>query len=156
CLDRMPLRNPVLPSLPVRALVSLVISFAALLMLARTLGPAPVLYYSVWHSTLEIRAIAISALVCAVAWTAHRAGPHAPFVVLACGFLGMLLFDLGHVLSYPGMPDYFTSNSIEKAINFWLVARYVGAVAMLAIVLSSAGLGRQVQVASRRYRYGML
>jgi len=150
------LHNAVLPSLPVRALTALLISFAALLALAWVLGPAPVAYYSIWHSGLEILAITISALVFAAAWTAHRVRPQKSLVILSCGFLALLLFDLSHVLSSPGMPDYFTPNSIGKAINFWLAARYAGALAMLAIVLSGTGSGGQLLPASCGYRYGAL
>lgn len=152
----MSLQVPVFNGPSARALVLLLLSFVALLALFWRVGSQPVPHHLAWHNVLEILGIAISALVFAVAWTAHRVRPQKPFVILSCGFLGMLLFDLGHVLSYPGMPDYFTSNSLGKAVNFWLVARYTGAVAMLAIVLFGAGLGRPPQIVSRRYRYGML
>src|SRR5690606_14755165 len=89
---------------------------------------------------------------------AYRVRPHKHLVALSCGFLGVALLDLGHVLSYPGMPAYFTPNSLEKAINFWLLARYVGALAaLLAIFLAfGAASDRLPQRTSRTYRYGML
>lgn len=35
------------------------------------------------------------------------------------------------MLSYAGMPDYVTANSVAKGINFWLPARYLVAVSLL-------------------------
>lgn len=52
-------------------------------------------------------------------------------------FLGLAFFiigliDLYHILSYPFMPDFITSNSLEKSQLFWGVARIVTAVLFLA------------------------
>lgn len=152
----MSLHVPVLDELPVRALVLLMISFAASLTLSWGMGPEPVAHHLVWHNVLEILSIVISGLVFAVAWTAYRVRPQKPLVILACGFLGMALLDMGHVLSYPGMPSFFTPSSVDKAIHFWLLARYAGALAMLAIVLRDPGSDSLRQPASGRYRYGML
>ena len=45
--------------------------------------------------------------------------------------LGVALLDFSHMLSYAGMPDYVTANSVAKGINFWLPARYLVAVSLL-------------------------
>ena len=52
-----------------------------------------------------------------------------------CAFFVVGLLDFAHTLSYPGMPDFVTPGSIEKGIYFWLVARYVAAIALLAVAL---------------------
>ncbi|MEW6500237.1 MAG: MASE3 domain-containing protein, partial [Thermodesulfobacteriota bacterium] len=41
------------------------------------------------------------------------------------------LIDLAHTLSFNGMPDFVTPASVEKAINFWLAARSIFALAIL-------------------------
>jgi len=89
-------------------------------------------HYPVLHTLVEIPAIVIAAMVFGIGWNAYD--ENRPFVlpILACGFLTVGLLDLAHVLSFPGMPDFVTPNHPEKAINFWLAARYLAAVAFLA------------------------
>jgi diguanylate cyclase (GGDEF)-like protein/PAS domain S-box-containing protein len=87
------------------------------------------------HTVLETFAIVISMLVFAVGWSSYRAGRSISPVFLACIFLGVGLIDLMHVLSYPGMPDFISPNNPDKTINFWLAARLLNALGLLALVL---------------------
>jgi len=48
------------------------------------------------------------------------------------------MLDFSHALSYVGMPDLVTPSSPQKAINFWLSARLLAAVGLLAVVLLPA------------------
>ncbi len=107
----------------------------ALWLLARFADLPPIPYFLVWHNALEISAVVISALVFAAGWHSHSLNPDRRVLVVACGFLGVGLLDFAHAMSYPGMPDYFTPNSLEKTINFWLVARYLAALTLLAVVV---------------------
>ena len=97
-------------------------------------------HFLVWHNVLEITAVVVSVLIFAVGWNTHALRPNGTVLLLACGFLGVGLLDFSHTLSYPGMPDYLTANSVEKGINFWLAARYLAALTLLAAVaLPEAG-----------------
>ncbi|WP_374255383.1 putative bifunctional diguanylate cyclase/phosphodiesterase [Aquabacterium sp.] len=87
------------------------------------------------HTFTEFAAIVAALLVFFVAWHAHNGLLPANVAKLACGFLAVGLIDVGHVLSYSGMPDFVTPSGIEKAIHFWLVARYVGAATLLCVAL---------------------
>ena len=88
------------------------------------------------HTIFESFAILVSIMIFAVAYTAHdgdqRTGNS---VILACGFLAVGLLDFAHTLSYRGMPDLITPSSEQKAIVFWLAARYVASLTLLAAVL---------------------
>jgi diguanylate cyclase (GGDEF)-like protein/PAS domain S-box-containing protein len=88
-------------------------------------------HYLLLHEGVETLSIVVSALIFAVGWKAHSINPQRNVFILACGFLGVAMLDYSHMLSYDGMPDYVTPNSVAKAINFWLPARYVGAAALL-------------------------
>ncbi len=149
-------QDPVPNGMPGRTVAILLSSFVALLALAYVLDPISVTHHLVWHNVLETLSLVISGLVFAVAWTAYRVQPQKPFVILACGFLAMAMLDMGHVLSYPGMPAFITPNSLDKAVLFWLAARYAGALAMLAMVLRDPGPDGRTQPACASYRYGML
>ncbi|SDD13905.1 bifunctional diguanylate cyclase/phosphodiesterase [Aquimonas voraii] len=83
------------------------------------------------HSALEISAIAIAAMVFGVSWAAQRFRANARATLLGACFLGVALLDLGHVLSYDGMPDLITPNNPEKGIAFWLAARALAALGLL-------------------------
>jgi len=91
--------------------------------------------YLTLHTVLETLSIVVSALVFAVGWKAHAMNPQRNLFILACGFLGVCILDFSHMQSYAGMPDYFTPSSPEKAIDFWLAARYLGALSLLLAVL---------------------
>ncbi|MCE1193001.1 MAG: EAL domain-containing protein [Acidovorax sp.] len=88
-------------------------------------------HYLMLHQGLEMLSIVVSALVAAVGWKAHSINPQRNVFIVACGFLGVALLDYSHMLSYAGMPDYVTPNSVAKAIDFWLPARYMGALSLL-------------------------
>jgi diguanylate cyclase (GGDEF)-like protein len=76
------------------------------------------------HTIFECAAIVVCLLVFAVAWHAFRPQHASNVAVLACGFLAVAILDFGHALSYEGMPDFVTPASPDKAIAFWLCARF--------------------------------
>jgi|GEM_PF-641587 len=92
-------------------------------------------HYPVLHTLVEIPAIVIAAMVFGIGWNAYDENRPLALPILACGFLTVGLLDLMHVLSYQGMPDFVTPNNPEKAINFWLAARYAAAIALAAAAL---------------------
>lgn len=83
------------------------------------------------HTTMEILAIAVAAMVFGVSWATHRFRPNGRALVLGVGFLGVALLDLSHTLSYKGMPDLITPSGPEKAINFWLAARIFAGIVLI-------------------------
>lgn len=85
------------------------------------------------HTTLEVLAIVISALVFFTGWVVYQKEGSGNLMLLACCFLGVAILDLMHTLSYAGMPDWITVSSPEKAINFWLMARGFAVVAMSSV-----------------------
>ena len=97
----------------------------------------------------------MSALVFAVGWKAHSLNPQRNVLILACGFLGVGIVDFSHMLSFDGMPDYITPNSLSKAINFWLPARYLGALTLLWAVAMHWRAPGDVATPSPR-RFGVL
>ena len=87
------------------------------------------------HMALETLAIVVGALVFAVGWNTPRHASSRNALLLACAFLGVAILDFSHTLSYEGMPDFVTAGSANKAIHFWLVARALAALALLAVAL---------------------
>jgi len=87
------------------------------------------------HTVMESFSFVVSVLVFAVSWHAYSRERAGNLMILACGFLAVALLDFGHTLSYRGMPDFVTPSSPQKAIIFWLAARYVAALTLLTIAL---------------------
>ena len=87
------------------------------------------------HIALETLAIVVGGLVFAVGWNTPRPEGSRNIVLLACTFLGVALLDLAHTLSFAGMPDFVTPAGTEKGIDFWLAARSLAALALLAVAI---------------------
>jgi len=77
----------------------------------------------------------VAALIFLAGWHAAR---HrliaAPLAAISCAFLAVALLDVMHALSYQGMPDFFTENTPAKTIYFWLAARLVATLGLLAAI----------------------
>ncbi|MDD2701227.1 MAG: MASE3 domain-containing protein [Sideroxydans sp.] len=91
-------------------------------------------YQSV-HLPVETVSLVISMLVFGVAWNAYSKDRASNLIILACASLAVGLIDFAHMLSFAGMPDWVTPADPEKAINFWLAARLLFALALLSVAL---------------------
>lgn len=89
------------------------------------------------HMLLETLAISVAAMLFATVWSTRKESLPCNLSLVAIGMLGVGILDFSHMLSYRGMPDFFTPSGEEKAINFWLAARLLGALMLLALAFSS-------------------
>ncbi len=87
------------------------------------------------HAFLEVVAVVIAAMVFTVGWHTYQGRADYRTIAVACLFLGVAVLDFSHLLSYQGMPDFVSPSGPEKAIDFWLAARSLAALALLAAVL---------------------
>lgn len=87
------------------------------------------------HSFIETFAIVVAMLVFGIGWNAYSVERPIGIVLLSCAFLAVGLLDFAHMLSYAGMPDFVTPSGPQKAIDFWLAARFLAAVALLSAAL---------------------
>jgi len=87
------------------------------------------------HSFMETFAIVVAVLVFGIGWNAYSVERPINVVLLSCAFLAVGLLDFAHMLSYAGMPDFVTVSGTQKAIDFWLAARFLAALALLSVAL---------------------
>ena len=87
------------------------------------------------HNLLELFSIVVSCMVFGLAWSLRWQANNSHRMLLGAGLLAVALIDVAHMLSYAGMPDFVTPSSPEKAINFWLAARYIAAAVLLQVAL---------------------
>ncbi len=108
--------------------------------------------FPVWmHTVAELVAVAVALMVFAVCWHTGASARSGNVLAIGCGLLAVGLVDLAHLLSYKGMPDFVTEAHPEKAINFWLVARYLAAATLLAVAWRDLP-----PLQGRRQRLGLL
>ena len=103
------------------------------------------------HTAMETLAIVIAMLTFGIAWNAHADARPGNVMIIAMALFGTALLDFGHTLSYLGMPEFVTPSAPQKAIVFWLAARYLVAFGLVATVLRASAVPL-----SNRVRYGLL
>ena len=103
------------------------------------------------HTAMETAAIVVAMLVFGIAWNAYSDERPGNVVLIGTVLLGTAILDFGHMLGYRGMPDFVTPSSPQKAIVFWIGARYLVAAGLLIIALRPW----QPMLGSRS-RYGLL
>ena len=91
--------------------------------------------YPALHMASEVLAVTVAVMVFAVGWNANaqKISPNIQF--LACAFLGVALLDFAHMASFPYMPEFFRPSYPGKAIDFWLAARSLAAIALLVTAI---------------------
>jgi PAS domain S-box-containing protein len=120
----------------VGVIVALLVSGVALVSALPVLpGMNGIANYLPLHMLLETFAVVVAMLIFAVGWHAQSRNLPGNIVLLACAFFGVGLLDFAHMLSYAGMPDFVTPSNVEKGIDFWLAARSLAALALLAVVV---------------------
>lgn len=87
------------------------------------------------HTAMETAAIIVAMLVFGIAWNAYANDRPGNVVLIGTVLLGTALLDFGHMCSYRGMPDFITPSSPQKAITFWIGARYLVASGLLITAL---------------------
>src|SRR5574343_736494 len=124
--------------------IAICVLFTTLLVFGRLLPSAHFFanptHYLPLHTMLEFVAMAVSSMVFALGWNLRRQQPNSHAVLLGCAALCVALIDLGHTLSYKGMPDLLTPSGAEKAINFWLAGRLVAALSLVVVAYRQARL----------------
>lgn len=91
--------------------------------------------YTVLHTVLEFTSMAISLMIVALAWNLRHLEVNSQIMVIGWASFGVLIVDLAHTLSFPGMPEFGTPSSAQKAITFWLAGRIIAVVGFLVLAI---------------------
>ena len=84
-----------------------------------------------FHTMAERFAVMISFVMFAFIWATHDYTRNNFLLFLACGYFWIGTLDLVHVLVYERM-DLFTEANANLSVQFWISARYLGALLLLA------------------------
>lgn len=123
---------------PPSLILALTVTGSALPLLLIELFPAhfywvmDITSYLVFHNIAEFFSVMVSLSIFGVGWFAYDQSRDYHALILSTVFLVIGLVDSMHTLSYLGMPDFFTANSVDKAARFWILVRIFSAVVFLA------------------------
>ena len=122
--------------IPSTVRLSILTALLAVFMAWLALGHAALLpwdsrWYLTAHTAMEVFSVVVALLVFSTGW--HGIGRDMPIRValLSPAALAIGLLDIGHLLTVPGMPGLAGPFPVARGIDFWLLARAVGAVALL-------------------------
>lgn len=90
--------------------------------------------FIILHSVSEAVSIVIAFMCFGITFHSHRMSRNTQNLFLGIAFLSIGIIDIFHTLSYNGMPDFITPNTVNKATQLWITARLIGAAAFFAAV----------------------
>lgn len=108
-------------------------------------------HYPMVHAALELLCVLIALLIFCALWNIRDPARPGVSRLLGAAFLGVGVLDFLHLMSFPGMPDFFTPNTPHKAIILWLAARLLQSAGLLLYAVNPRWLGE-----SRAWRLGAL
>ena len=95
------------------------------------------------HNVAELLSIIVSFGVFTVGWYGYRQNSNRQGLVIGLVFLAVGLIDLLHMLSYEGMPNFLSENTVSKASTFWIAARLTSAIGLLFAAFTAPGSTRR-------------
>ena len=114
--------------------VLLVTLLAWLMPLAHWLVPFSV--FLPLHALVEIIAVVVAFMIFAVGWSAWRRDGRCDALILALSFLGVGLLDISHLLTFEGMMPVAGIDGVQVTLQYWLAARLLGGLGLLAMLLA--------------------
>lgn len=97
----------------------------------------PVNLYLTIHTLAEFISVVVSLAVALIAWYSYQQEKGSEEFFICLTFVAVGLIDFAHTMSYKGMPDFFTPNSVNKASTYWITARLVQACGFLVVVFAN-------------------
>ncbi|WP_051273587.1 HD domain-containing phosphohydrolase [Desulfotruncus alcoholivorax] len=108
--------------------------------------------YVIFYIIIEFLSIVMSFTIALTLWYTYEYS-QGYLQILGSSFLAIGLLKLFHVLSFPGMPQFLTDSSNQKAVWFMVFTRLLGAGALL---LSSLVANTNYKIKfTRRFSFGV-
>lgn len=87
----------------------------------------PTFFYLTVHTILEFSSIVVSFSVFIIAWYGNKQAHNKQNTIICLTFLMVVILDFAHTLSYNGMPNFLSPNSVNKASTYWILSRFISA-----------------------------
>ena len=108
--------------------------------------------YRLIYDLIELSSVALTTAIFLIGWNTRNLVRNQFFMILTIGFFAAGLVDLMQILTYKGT-SIAAAASADVAIQLWLIARILGALAFLCAILS---LGREDYFNARVWLLGFL
>ena len=86
------------------------------------------------HTVLELLAVIFAAMIFTMGWYAYTPSRAMNVILIACAFLAVAILDFSHLMTFGGMPDNINQLAPANSVAFWLAARLIAAVGLLAAI----------------------
>ncbi len=90
--------------------------------------------YLTLHTSAEMIAVFVSFAIFSIGVISLKKEMPWSLIIISSGFLAAGLIDFFHTLSFPTLPVFITENTTTKAIDTWLIARYIVALTFVFAV----------------------
>jgi len=111
----------------------------------------PVPVYLTLHTIIEFVGVVVGTAVFIVAWYNFQHTRSLRELIICLTFLTVGIISFAHALSYNGMPDFFTRNSVNKASTYWIFGRLTRALGIAAAVFAKPIVLKRVRLEALRY-----
>lgn len=90
-------------------------------------------HYLVFHLFAEFSSIVVSFAIFTIGWYGYKQRANTRTLALAIIFFTVGTLDFIHAISFEGMPDFVSANSVGKSATYWIAARLVAATGLLLV-----------------------
>lgn len=92
--------------------------------------------YPVIHTVMEFASIIVAISASLMSWYDYKYKREQRMLILSLTFCTVALVEFAHAVSYIGMPDFITPNTVNKASTYWIIARLLLSAGLIAAVFS--------------------
>jgi len=96
----------------------------------------PGVVYPGVHLAMEFALIITAACASLMSWYDYKYKHEIRAIVLCLTFCTVAIFQFVHTVSYQGMPDFLTPNTVNKASTYWIISNLFMGAGFLAAVFS--------------------
>lgn len=98
------------------------------------------------HMLMEFVGIIVAICSSLMSWYDYKYKHELRMLILCLTFCGVALIEFAHAVSYLGMPDFITLNSVNKASTYWIVFNLLFGAGLVAAVFAGNRVKRVRQV----------
>ncbi len=91
--------------------------------------------YPVLHMIIEFAIVAVAICAAMMSWYDYKYKHELKMLLFSLTFCLVAPFEFAHALSYIGMPDFITPNTVNKASTLFIMTKLVLAIGLLAAVV---------------------
>ncbi|HBC91394.1 MAG TPA: hypothetical protein DCZ10_00425, partial [Pelotomaculum sp.] len=98
------------------------------------------------HMAMEFVGIIVAVCSSLMSWYDYKYKHELRMLILCLTFCGVALMEFAHAVSYLGMPDFITPNSVNKASTYWIIFNLIFSSGLVAAVFCGSRVKKVGQV----------